>query len=288
VKVLIAGANGQVGRALSASMPIGAKVVALARADLDIVAENQVSEQVRQHRPELIINAAAYTAVDRAEDEVDAARGINEKGVLNLARAAKEVGARLIHLSTDFVFDGQSSQPYRPHDPTNPLSVYGATKRDGERAVLATLPERSVIVRTAWVYAPQGANFLRTMLRVMGANGSVRVVSDQIGTPTSALSLAETIWQIAARADLKGIHHWTDAGVASWYDFAVAIAEEGAALGLLPSTIKVIPITTEEYPTRARRPRFSVLDKRSLISAGCAPVHWRENLRVAMKELQRA
>jgi dTDP-4-dehydrorhamnose reductase len=194
----------------------------------------------------------------------------------------------MIHISTDFVFDGAASVPYRPDSATNPLSVYGRTKRDGERAVLQALPDHSTIVRTAWVYAATGANFVRTMLRVMRANGTVRVVADQVGTPTAARSLAETLWRIAGTHQIRGIHHWTDAGVASWYDFAVAIAEEGAQLGLVSPDVTVTPITTADYPTPARRPSYSVLDKRSLAPYGLSPIHWRQRLRAVLKEIPSA
>ncbi len=285
MKTLITGAGGQVGRMLLETCPDTVEIVACAHADLDIGEVTAVSERIRRDRPDVIINAAAYTAVDRAESEPQAARRINAEGPGYLARAARDIGARLVHLSTDFVFDGRASSPYRPEAPTGPLSVYGLTKRDGERAVLEGWPDRSVIVRTAWVYSATGASFLRTMLRLMRERGAVRVVADQVGTPTAARPLARVLWEIAARADILGIRHWTDAGVASWYDFAVAIAEEAAALGLLPATVSVTPIATEEYPTAARRPSYSVLDKRSLAVFGFAPVHWRRRLREVLSEI---
>lgn len=287
-KVLITGAGGQVGRMLLETRPEHFEAIACTHADLDISAGTAVRDCVLRHRPAVIINAAAYTAVDKAESEPDAAQRINAEGPRHLAAAARECGARLIHISTDFVFDGTASTPYRPDAATNPLSVYGRTKRDGEEAALGALPDHSTVVRTAWVYAASGANFVRTMLRIMKANGAVRVVADQVGTPTAARFLAECLWRIAADREIRGIHHWTDAGVASWYDFAVAIAEEGAALGLLPPGVAVTPITTSEYPTPARRPSYSVLDKRSLASYGLAPSHWRERLRTVLKEIQRA
>lgn len=285
MKVLITGAGGQVGRMLLETRPAGFEAIACTHADLDIGVGEAVRDCVRRHRPAVIINAAAYTAVDKAESEPDAAQRINVEGPGHLAAAARECGARLIHISTDFVFDGATSTPYRPDSATHPLSVYGRTKRDGELAVLEALRERSVIVRTAWVYAATGANFVRTMLRVMRASGSARVVADQVGTPTAARSLAEVLWRIAGAAEIRGIHHWTDAGVASWYDFAVAIAEEGAQLGLLPAEVTVAPITTADYPTPARRPPYSVLDKRSLAPFGLAPIHWRKRLRSVLKEI---
>jgi dTDP-4-dehydrorhamnose reductase len=192
----------------------------------------------------------------------------------------------LLHISTDFVFDGRSYSPYRPTDATGPLGVYGATKLAGEQAVLKTLGHRATVVRTAWVYAAQGRNFLRTMLRLMNERGAVRVVADQIGTPTAAPSLAEVLWKFAARPDQSGVFHWADSGVASWYDFAVAIAEEGAPRGLINRVVQVTPVTTAEYPAPAARPAFSVLDKRSTLAAlDIVPVHWRAKLRLVMDGL---
>ena len=285
MKVLVTGAAGQLGRALRAMRPASVELIACTRADLDIGDAQAVQLRLERERPDVIINAAAYTAVDKAESEPERARRINTGGPGNLARSARGIGARLIHVSSDFVFDGEASSPYRPEAPTRPLSVYGLTKRDGESEVLAALPEHSVIVRTAWVYAAEGANFMRTMLRLLGERGAVRVVADQVGTPTAAGPLAEVLWRIAAEPQIRGIHHWTDAGVASWYDFAVAIAEEGSARGLLPTAVTVTPIATEEYPTPARRPAYSVLDKRSLAAFGFAPLHWRQRLRETLQGL---
>ena len=284
MKVLVTGAGGQVGRMLCATCPTGVDLVARTHAELDIGDGAAVRSHIEHLRPDAIINAAAYTAVDKAESEPQRARRINSEAPGHLAAGAAACGARVLHLSTDFVFDGCSSSPYRADAPTNPLSVYGKSKRDGERAVVDALPERSVIIRTAWVYAAEGKNFLNTMLRLMRERGAVRVVADQVGTPTAARPLAETLWQIVARPDIRGIHHWTDAGVASRYDFAVAIAEEGAALGLLPQTVTVAPIATEAYPTPAHRPAYSVLDKRSLAAFGLSPRHWRARLRDTLEE----
>ena len=288
MKVLITGAAGQVGRMLLETRPAEIEAIGCTHAQLDIGAGAAVRDCVGRIRPAVIINAAAYTAVDKAEADADAAQRINSAGPGHLAAAAREYGARLIHISTDFVFDGAASVPYRTDSVTNPLSIYGRTKRDGERAVLEALPEHSTIVRSAWVYAATGTNFLGTMLRLMRANRSVRVVADQVGTPTAARSLAEALWQIAGNAQIRGLHHWTDAGVASWYDFAVAIAEEGAQLALLPPDVAVTPITTADYPTAARRPSYSVLDKRSLAPFGLTPIHWRKRLRAVLKEIPSA
>ena len=288
MRALITGAGGQVGRSLASEAPAGAELLSCGHQDLDIADAGAVSRYISQHKPDVIINTAAYTAVDRAESEPDLARRINADGPRHLAEAARASGARLIHISTDFVFDGTASVPYSPDARPNPLSVYGATKLAGERAVLETLPERSTVLRTAWVYAAQGSNFVRTMLRVMKASGSARVVADQVGTPTAARALAATLWQIVAEPDITGIHHWTDAGTASWYDLAVAVAEEGAALGLVGTDVAVTPITTAEYPTPARRPAYSVLDKKSLTSRGFVQVHWRTQLRGVLQEIAHA
>jgi dTDP-4-dehydrorhamnose reductase len=286
VKILITGSGGQVGRSLLAAAPDATQVLTVSHQELDIADGRAVGEYVRSHSPDVIINAAAHTAVDRAESEPDLAREINGDGPRHLAEAARETGARLIHISTDFVFDGTASKPYEPEAATNPLGVYGATKLAGERAVLETLPDRSAVVRTAWVYAATGNNFVRTMLRIMNAKGAVRVVADQVGTPTAAGAFAETLWGIVARPEVKGLHHWTDAGVASWYDFAVAIAEEGAQLGLVSDQVIVTPIGTADYPTPARRPSYSVLDKSSLAALGLVPAHWRKRLRGVLGEMK--
>lgn len=278
MKVMITGASGQLGKALQATAAGGNDIQALDRVALDIGDEASVSACVTQARPDLIVNAAAYTAVDKAESDAEAAWRINAVGPGNLARAAAQAGARFVHVSTDFVFDGSSGVPYRPEHPVAPLGVYGASKRGGEEAVLAAHPE-ALIVRTAWVYGSTGHNFVRTMLRLMAERDEVRVVADQVGTPTYADGLATAIWSLDA-AGATGLHHWTDSGVASWYDFAVAIQEEAVLLGLLSRAVPVVPISTEDYPTPARRPSYSVLDKSGTVAhIGALAPHWRVHLR---------
>lgn len=282
MKALITGANGQVGRALRATAAVDADIVALASADLDIGNAATVAERVAAEKPDLIINAAAYTAVDKAESEEGAALRVNGEGVANLARSAAEAHARLIHISTDFVFDGTSGVPYRPDSPTAPIGAYGRTKLAGERAA----GPDALVVRTAWVYGSQGHNFVRTMLRLMAERDEVRVVADQVGTPTFATSLAQAIWTLAA-AGTRGIYHYTDSGAASWYDFAVAIQEEALALGLLSRAAPVIPIATADFPTPARRPSYSVLDKSATFALLGAPApHWRVNLRRMLQDVK--
>jgi len=286
VKVLVTGAGGQVGRALRALAPAGAQVSSFTHQDLDIGDAHAVGRAVREHAPQVIVNAAAYTAVDRAESEPQLAQRVNATGAGILAVAAYECGARLVHISTDYVFDGNACTPYMPQAPTQPRGVYGRSKLAGEQSVLAALPARAIVLRTAWIYAAQGRNFVHTMLRLMQANGAVRVVADQLGSPTAAASVAEAIWRLLAHPEISGVHHWTDAGTASWYDFAVAIAEEGATLGLITRPVTVTPIRTADYPTPAQRPAYSVLDCSSLAGLGIPPVHWRARLRGVLGQIR--
>lgn len=286
MKALIFGAGGQVGCALVATAPEGTEAVALGRADCDVTDRNAVTAAIRAARPDLVFNAAAYTAVDKAEHEPDRAGMLNAAAPGWLASAARDAGARFLHISTDFVFGGSSGRPYKPDHPTRPLSVYGRTKRDGEAAVQAADPD-ALIVRTAWVHDAAGANFVRTMLRLMAERDRLGVVADQLGTPTHAPSLARALWALA-RKGATGIHHFTDAGVASWYDFAVAIQEEALALSLLERASVIAPIATADYPTPATRPGCVILDKTATWALlDRPPPHWRETLRTCLNEIAR-
>jgi dTDP-4-dehydrorhamnose reductase len=285
-KVLITGAAGQLGRELLRSVPEGVECIAATREILNIADAAQVRAFVRRERPGLIINAAAYTAVDKAESEQELAAAINVNGAANLATACAENGSRLIHVSTDFVFDGTSSTPYLPDAPTSPLGEYGRSKLAGEQAVVAGLPS-ALIMRTAWVYSAFGGNFVKTMLRLMAEREELSVVADQVGTPTWARGLADALWLAADQSDLQGLYHWTDAGVCSWYDFAVAIAEEALEIGLLQRMPRIHPIPGSAYPTPAARPAFSVLDKNSTWAVlKTEGLHWRSQLRSMLKELK--
>jgi len=289
LRVIVTGANGQLGWELQRTCPEGVELHPMTSADLDITNAQAVMERVKAIQPDWIINAAAYTAVDKAESEPERAYAVNEHGARHLAETARAVGARMAHVSTDFVFDGEHGKPYKPDDATAPLGIYGASKLAGEIAVRETLGDQALIIRTAWVYSTHGSNFVKTMLRLMREREQLGIVADQIGSPTWAHGLALALWQAIA-LDLHGTHHWTDAGVASWYDFACAIHEEARDLGLLERDTIIRPIRTVDYPTPARRPGFSVLDKTSTWQALgiTTPTHWRPQLRAMLTELKNA
>jgi dTDP-4-dehydrorhamnose reductase len=287
MRVLLTGAGGQVGQALRAAAPGAATVTALTRTELDVTDAGRVQEVVTAARPQWIINAAAFTAVDAAEGAREAAYALNATAVASLAQAAQAVHARLLQLSTDFVFDGRSSVPYGPGAATGPLSVYGASKLAGEHQALLDGRD-SIILRTSWVYAAHGRNFVRTMLRLMASQSEVRVVSDQVGSPTWATGLAQVIWKLLELPAPRGIYHWCDAGVASWYDFSVAIHEEALQRKLLSDPVAIVPIRSAQFPTAAQRPSYSVLDAtRTHTILGAPATHWRSQLRKMLDELAR-
>lgn len=284
--ILLIGSNGQIGRELNRMLPRVGEVTALDRQRLDLTQPQEIRRAIRTFRPEQIVNAAAYTAVDRAESEESTARAVNAEAPAVMAEEAKKSGASLIHFSTDYVFDGLKSSPYDEGDPTNPQNVYGRTKLEGERAIRAS-GATHLIFRTAWVYAAEGRNFLLTILRLATQHEDLRIVRDQIGAPTLSNEIAAATTKILARisgreggrlsaADVSGIYHMTAGGVASWYDFATAILEEAAAAaaagpwfaaatgGLPLIARRVIPIPTIEYFTPARRPAYSVLSNARL------------------------
>ena len=282
--ILITGARGQLGLELQARAPGTANITAIDLQELDITDAAATAAQVAAIRPRWIINCAAYTAVDKAESDGELAMRVNRDGARHLALAAKQHGARLVQVSTDFVFDGRKSSPYLPDDAPHPLGHYGQTKLEGELAVEQASGGDALIVRTAWLYSAHGANFAKTILRLLAERPEVRVVADQVGTPTSAGTLADTLWKLIAADATGGRYHYTDSGVASWYDFAVAIraaASRHQGRALPP----ILPIRTEDYPTPARRPAYSVLDRqRTLAITGPAP-HWQEALESVMTQL---
>ncbi|MDP5133502.1 MAG: dTDP-4-dehydrorhamnose reductase [Paraglaciecola sp.] len=287
MNVLVIGKNGQLAYEMLKSAPQNLNCVALGRSELDISDLDEVNHAFTKYKPNVVINTAAYTAVDKAESDQEAAYAVNELGAANLAKICKEHGVRLLHVSTDFVFDGNQTTPYQTDDAVNPLGVYGASKLAGDQAVQRILPS-SVIVRTAWVYSEHGNNFVKTMLRLMAEKPQLGIVYDQVGTPTWAAGLAKWLWAVVAKPEVSGMFHWTDAGVASWYDFAVAIQELAIQKGLLDKAIPIRPIPASAYPTPAKRPSFSVIDKTTAETAsGLLAVHWRTQLSSMLDDLKK-
>jgi len=284
-KVLITGADGQLGYELQRTVLAGYECIATDKDDLDITNVDAVNAFVEKVKPDVIINSAAYTAVDKAEEEAVLAIAINTTGAGNLAQTAKDNDIQFMQISTDFVFDGKAHTPYLVDALAEPEGMYGKTKHDGDLLVQEILGDDAFIMRTSWLYSAHGNNFVKTMLRFMAERDELGIIADQIGTPTWANSLAQAVWQ-AIEKKVTGTHHWSDAGVASWYDFAYAIMEEGVVLGLLDKTITINAITTADYPTPASRPCYSVMDKTSTWKAlEMKSEHWRVALRKMMKEI---
>ena len=287
-RIVLTGAGGQFGQTLVACWPDSLlsqyELIPLMRGDLDIADAAAVHSTLDALQPALIINAAAYTAVDKAESEAEAAFAINERGVANLAAAST---CPLIHLSTDFVFDGAASTPYAENTATAPLSVYGKSKLAGEKALLAQKPD-AMIIRTSWLYSEYGANFVKTMLRLLSERDALSIVNDQIGSPTSTHSLAAVVCSAAStRLDSaampkepSGIFHWSDGASITWFDFALEIQTQALALGLLKSRCTLRPIPTSEYPTPAARPLYSVMSRvRARAEFDCPTNTWQAELK---------
>lgn len=280
MKILITGAAGQLGRemrnVLERTLP--GKSVYTDVEQLDLTDAKAVEKFIEEGEFTHIVNCAAFTAVDQAEVDQTLCYRINADAVRNIAVAASKTDAKVIHISTDYVFDGRAHRPYRESDKVNPLSHYGTSKRKGEMALLSLCPD-AIIIRTAWLYSPHGKNFVKTMLRLGREQKELRVVSDQIGTPTNATDLAEAITTILkARQWVPGIFHFTDEGVCSWYDFTKAIFRYSGI-----KNCKVVPVTTEDYPTAATRPPYSVLDKTLIKKTyGIEIPHWEESLSLCL------
>jgi len=293
LKVLLTGSGGQLGQALRASKPQGITLIACGRAELDLADAGACAAAVRQHRPDWVLNAGAYTAVDRAEQEPELAMAVNAGAPGAFAAALAESGGRLLQVSTDFVFNGEQGHPYRPEQAVDPIGVYGRSKAEGERRAQAALPaDRCCVLRTSWVYGPVGKNFCLTMLRLhvlkAAAAEPLAVVADQVGCPTATHTLAAACWAVIGR-QLSGVLHWSDAGAASWYDFAYAIGELGAARGLVERAAVVLPITSADYPSPARRPSYSLLDcSASRAALDLPPVHWRQALARVLESVEAA
>jgi dTDP-4-dehydrorhamnose reductase len=289
MKIVLLGSQGQVGQELQKTLAGRGEVVCLSRQELNLADLDQIVETLGALRPQVVVNAAAYTAVDKAETESELAHCINGKAPGLLAEVARRCGAGMIHLSTDYVFNGAKNTPYEETDTTDPLGVYGHSKRAGEIAVLQA-HDQAVVLRTAWVYgaAPTARNFVKTMLRVGPERGLVKVVVDQVGAPTWAYDIAEAVSGLVApvQGGAGGIYHFASSGVASWFDFAIAIFEEAQALGLIKDLPEVVPIPTSEYPLPAQRPAYSVLSCQRISQLlGRRPPYWRDSLRRMLAEL---
>lgn len=278
MRVLLTGAEGQLARELVATAPPDADVRSLSRTECDITQFPIVEKAVASFRPDVVINTAAYTAVDAAEENEELAFQVNARGAENVAKAAERVGSRLIHISTDYVFDGRRATPYPPDAPTNPVNVYGASKLEGERLASAAASS-AAIVRAGWLYSSTGRNFLVSILAALRDSRSLSVVSDQEGCPTSAHEFAIVIWKMSGLS-LQGVYHWANSGSGSWYDFAAEIAEIGQQIGLLRGKPQIRPVTTAEYPHKANRPPYSVLNPTKLAEAlAVTPSSWQQALR---------
>lgn len=287
-KILLTGLTGQVGQELQQTLPTLGEVVGVSRRELDLSQPEQIRRQITEIAPDIIVNAAAYTAVDKAETESELAMAINARAPEAIAQAAQDIGATVLHISTDYVFDGTNHTPYEESDRPNPLGIYGKSKLLGEEAVRNC--DRHLILRTAWVYGSRGhGNFVKTMLRLGAERSELKVVADQIGSPTWSYDIASAITQLLAKSlqdrSIQGTYHFTNSGVASWYDLAIATFTEARQLGFPLKVERVLPITTAEFPTPTQRPAYSVLSKTKLVATlGSYPPHWRESLSKMLNE----
>ena len=282
MKILLAGGSGQLAQELQPILLSSGEVIAVDRTRLDLSQPESIRQAMAQIQPDLVVNAAAYTAVDKAENEPELAHAVNGIAPGIFAEECAKLRATLIHFSTDYVFDGSRGSAYLETDITNPLGTYGKSKLAGEEAIRNAV-NRHIIIRTAWVYGNGGkGNFVKTMLRLGKEREEIRVVADQIGSPTWTGDLAAAVSQIIPqiKPEIFGTYQYTNSGVCSWYDFAIAIFEEAEKLGFPLKVQRVIPITTAEYPTPAKRPAFSVLSTVKISALlGTYPPHWRQGLR---------
>jgi dTDP-4-dehydrorhamnose reductase len=281
--IVVFGASGQLGQCLKsvALKDRIANIYFLSSSEADISSPEALKKAFETYKPQYVINCAAYTAVDKAEDEQEAALKINKTGVVNLSHACAEHHSILIHISTDFVFKGDKAKPLTEQDETKPISIYGQTKLDGEKAIESIL-NKFYIIRTGWLYSVYGNNFAKTMLRLGAEKEELKIIADQVGTPTYAIDLASTILQIISSGSTAyGIYHFSNEGVTSWYDFAKAIFD------LSGSKVKAIPVKTEEYFTKATRPAYSVLDKSKIKKEFNLEIpYWRDSLITCINKLK--
>ena len=296
MKVLLIGSEGQLGKSLISCKPDNVELITKNKKELDITNQINCAREINKHNPSWIINASAYTLVDEAEINIKEAFSVNALGPENLAKSIKEYGGNLLHFSTDFVFSGSQSIPYTPFQKTNPINVYGRSKAHGEIAINKSLSKtnQAITVRTSWLISPFGRNFALTMLRLHKDKKNISVVNDQIGSPTTTSSLATASWELVRlksskssdKIKIPNLCHYSDAGIASWYDLAVAIGEISEEIGLIKKAAKVTPIPSSSYSTKAQRPNFSVLDCSATYNLlDLEPTHWRISLYKLLKEL---
>ncbi|CCH93942.1 dTDP-4-dehydrorhamnose reductase [Microcystis aeruginosa PCC 9432] len=286
-KVLLIGAKGQVGQELQVTLPYLGEVISIGREELDLTNSEKIGQLIREIHPDYLVNAAAYTAVDKAETEPDLAYSINATAPKIMAESAEKIQAKFLHISTDYVFDGRKNTPYLETDLTNPLGVYGQSKLRGEEEI-KTVNSQAIILRTAWVYGSYGkSNFVKTMLRLGKEREELKVVVDQVGSPTWAKDIATAITHLLINVDNPpGIYNFTNSGVASWFDLTKAIFEEAKISGIPLKIQRVIPITTAEYPTPAVRPAYSVLSGQKISQQlGYIPPYWRDSLKAMLNQL---
>ena len=281
-KLVDIGKSGQLAWEIARLVP---EAMCLGREDIDITSGEDIAAKLGPINPDAVINASAYTAVDKAESDEENAYLLNQTAVANLAKYCKSNNVFFVHVSTDYVFNGEKGSPYTVDDAIEPQGMYGKTKAAGEAEVTSILPEASAILRTSWVYSSHGNNFVKTMLRLMAEKPQLGVIDDQIGSPTWAKGLARACVEAASHRT-AGVYHWSDEGVCSWYDFAIAIQQLGLEKGLLQQAVPVKPIPSSAYPTPAKRPHYSVLDKTLTRETFTSPLnHWREQLSAMMDEL---
>ncbi|MFM7877142.1 MAG: dTDP-4-dehydrorhamnose reductase [Microcystis panniformis] len=286
-KVLLIGAKGQVGQELQVTLPYLGEVISIGREELDLTNSEKIGQLIREIHPDYLVNASAYTAVDKAEIEPDLAYSINSIAPKIMAESAEKIKTKFLHISTDYVFDGRKNTPYLETDMTNPLGVYGQSKLRGEEEI-KTVNSQAIILRTAWVYGSYGkSNFVKTMLRLGKEREELKVVVDQVGSPTWAKDIATAITHLLINVDNPpGIYNFTNSGVASWFDLTKAIFEEAKISGIPLKIQRVIPITTAEYPTPAVRPAYSVLSGQKISQQlGYIPPYWRDSLKAMLNQL---
>ncbi len=292
-KILLTGTTGQVGQELQPTLTNLGEVIAVGRQELDLSQPEQIRQRIAEIKPDIVVNAAAYTAVDKSESESDLAMAINASAPKEIALAAQDIGATLVHISTDYVFNGKNHTPYLETDQTDPLGVYGQSKLLGEIGVRENC-DRHIILRTAWVYGSKGhGNFVKTMLKLGASREELKVVADQISSPTWSYDIALAITQLLSKSlddsSIKGTYHFTNSGVASWYDLAVATFAEAKELGFPLKVEQVFPITTADFPTPTQRPAYSVLSKAKITATtGVYPPYWRDSLKKMLNEWKSA